>query len=389
MSPSRTKEELVVTPIKHAPEKKCSMGAIITGLDLNDISDEELEQLRAATHKYQVVVIKNQHNLDPVKHWDLVTRLDPTAPNVHGHGTVKQFQKTGGLLSKRDVHGIPTAPNVRLIGKGYQGDDHFGIKNFTAYGASNDYHATPPSKEAFAAGNTQFQRWHMDAPLYEREPPHFTALRCVKAPVGPEITINWDDGTGLSMKTKPGLTAFFSNVQLYDLLSEEEKEMAENSWVEYAPFPYMWIENCKGNANGLGLVTQGKEHTMEEMPEWNPDFVKTYPMVWNTADGRKALQVHGIAVRKLFIKATPTSSVEVVDDVVKIRAFLHNWQSRIHKPEYILMAPVEEGDVGMWDNWSVFHSAVDYPDAYGVRSMHQANLGASDAPVGPRPIGVL
>lgn len=58
------------------------------------------------------------------------------------------------------------------------------------------------------------------------------------------------------MKTKPGRTAFISNVQLYDLLSEEEKEMAENSWVEYAPFPYMWIENCKGNANGLGLVTQ-------------------------------------------------------------------------------------------------------------------------------------
>lgn len=102
MSPSRTKEELVITPIKHSPEQKCSMGAIITGLDLNDITDEELEQLRAATHKYQVVVIKNQHNLDPVKHWDLVTRLDPKAPNVHGHGTVKQFQKTGGLLSVRD-----------------------------------------------------------------------------------------------------------------------------------------------------------------------------------------------------------------------------------------------------------------------------------------------
>lgn len=96
----------------------------------------------------------------------------------------------------------------------------------------------------------------MDAPLYEREPPHYTALRCVKAPVGPEITVNWDDGSGLSMKTKPGLTAFVSNIQLYELLSEEEKMLAENSWVEYAPFPYMWIENCKGNTTGLGLVTQ-------------------------------------------------------------------------------------------------------------------------------------
>lgn len=166
----------MVTPIKHAADKKCTIGAIITGLDLNVISDEDLATLKEAIHQYQYVTIKDQHNLDPVKHWELVTRLDPEAPQVHGHGTVKEFQKTGGLLSvsdtlvveslcayilqKRVVHGLPTAPNVRLIGKGYQGEDHFGIKDFTAAGASNDYHRYPPSAESFAAGNTQFQRWH-------------------------------------------------------------------------------------------------------------------------------------------------------------------------------------------------------------------------------------
>jgi len=174
------------------------------------------------------------------------------------------------------VIGIPSAPNVRLIGKGYQGADSYGVKDFTAAGeASNDWHEHPPSQADFEAGSTQFQRWHMDAPLYEREPPHFTALRAIKLPVGPDLTVNWDDGSGLSMRVKPGRTAFFSNVQLYELLSEEEKVMAENSWVEYAPFPYMWIENCKGNSNGLGLVTQGKEHTMDEMPEWKAEFIKT------------------------------------------------------------------------------------------------------------------
>ncbi|TVY58659.1 putative dioxygenase [Lachnellula cervina] len=389
MSPSRINESsLVVTPIKHAADKKCTIGAIITGLDLNVISDEDLATLKEAIHQYQYVTIKDQHNLDPVKHWELVTRLDPEAPQVHGHGTVKEFQKTGGLLSKRVVHGLPTAPNVRLIGKGYQGEDHFGIKDFTAAGASNDYHRYPPSADSFAAGNTQFQRWHIDAPLYDREPPHFTALRAVNCPVGPDIQVNWDDGSGLSMKCKPGQTAFVSNTQLYELLSDEEKMLAENSWVEYAPFPYMWIENCKGRPNGLGLETEGKEHKMEEMPEWEPEKIKTYPMVWMRPNGKKALQIHGIAVRKMFLKATPTSEVQVVDDVVKIRELLHSWQQRIIRPEYVLMGPVEEGDVQMWDNWSVFHSAVDYPDHYGSRSMHQANLGASDSPVGPVPIPV-
>jgi hypothetical protein len=179
------------------------------------------------------------------------------------------------VFQKRTVLGIPVAPNVRLIGKGYQGDDHYGIKGFTASGASNDYHRYPPTAEAFAAGNTQFQRWHIDAPLYDREPPHYTALRAVKCPVGPDIQVNWDDGSGLSMTCKPGQTAFVSNIQTYSLLSDEEKMLADNSWVEYAPFPYMWVENCKGRPNGLGLETEGLEHTMEEMPEWDPKKIKT------------------------------------------------------------------------------------------------------------------
>jgi alpha-ketoglutarate-dependent taurine dioxygenase len=101
MSPSKISEGIVITSLKHSPDKDCPMGATITGIDLNDISDEDLEALRAATHEYQLVVIKDQHNLDPVKHWEFITRLDPAAPQVHGHGTVQQFAKTGGMLAVR------------------------------------------------------------------------------------------------------------------------------------------------------------------------------------------------------------------------------------------------------------------------------------------------
>jgi alpha-ketoglutarate-dependent taurine dioxygenase len=88
-----------IIPLKHSADKKCNYGATITGLDLNNISDGDLAALKAATHKYQLVMIKNQHDLDPVKHWEMVTRMDPTATQVHGHGTVKEFQKTGGMLA--------------------------------------------------------------------------------------------------------------------------------------------------------------------------------------------------------------------------------------------------------------------------------------------------
>lgn len=74
-------------------------------------------------------------------------------------------------------------------------------------------------------------------------------------------------------------------------------------------------------------------------------------MVWvNPQTGEKAFQVHGICAQKLFIRQDTNSEIEVIDNVVNIRSFLHNIQSRIHKPEYILMGPVEEGDMVIWDS---------------------------------------
>lgn len=62
--------------------------------------------------------------------------------------------------------------------------------------------------------------------------------------------------------------------QLYEMLTTEEQKMADHSWVEYWPYPYQAIENCKGNANGLGLENQGKEHTIEELGEYEESKIK-------------------------------------------------------------------------------------------------------------------
>jgi hypothetical protein len=193
--------------------------------------DDDVQHLKEAVWTHKVVVVKGQKDLEPIKQWELVTRFDPDAEQVHSHGDVKTFAAKGGMLSKsRDVFGIPGAENVRLIGKGFQGEDHYGIKNTTIKGLSNDWHAKPLSDEDFQAGHTRFQRWHMDAPLYDREPALFTTLRCIKQPQGPDVTIGWDDDSGYSMKSKPGLTGFFSNSQLYNIMTEDEQRIADNSW---------------------------------------------------------------------------------------------------------------------------------------------------------------
>lgn len=70
-----------------------------------------------------------------------------------------------------------------------------------------------------------------------------------------------------------------------------------------------------------------------------------------TPTGEKALQVHGICVRKLFLKKDEKSEVEAIEDRTRILEILHKWQTRILKPEYIFVPPLEEGDITMWDNW--------------------------------------
>ncbi|KAH7155932.1 hypothetical protein EDB81DRAFT_927786 [Dactylonectria macrodidyma] len=378
-----------VTPLPKDEGKKTNFGAIIEGLDLNSISDADVQALKDTIWEKKVIIVKGQTDLLPIKQWELVTRFDPDAPHIHSHGTVKSFNKNGGILSSsRDVLGIPGAGNVRLIGKGYQGADHYGIKDKTVVKPlSHDWHATELSKEDFEGGHTRFQRWHIDAPLYERDPAWFTTLRCFKRPTCPNVTIHWDDGSGQTMEVEPGLTAFFSNVQTYDLMTPEEKAIANHSWVEYAPHPYQWMGDCRSNPNGLGIVSQGREKTLEELGGWNPAFVKRYPMVWvNPVTDERAFMVHGICARKLFLRSSPDEEPTVVDDVTEIRKWLKPIQERVLRPEYIMLPKVEEGDIVMWANWQVFHTAVDYPDSYGPRTMHQANIGASTAPVGPVPI---
>lgn len=100
-------------------------------------------------------------------------------------------------------------------------------------------HADPPTKADIDEGFTRFGRWHIDCAMYNLEPPLITALRCLKLPNGPPQTIRWDDGSGTEMKgVRPGLTAFYSCEQLYEMLSEDEKAIVDNSMVQYAPHPY-------------------------------------------------------------------------------------------------------------------------------------------------------
>ena len=105
----------------------------------------------------------------------------------------------------------------------------------------------------------------------------------------------------------------FSGAQAFKNLSEEDKEFALNTTVEYAPHPYIFISSAKATWDGLTMVSEGKERDFKDLPEWEESKVKKLPMVWtNPVTKEHHLQVHGCCLYKLHTKKAD-GSIETLE----------------------------------------------------------------------------
>ncbi|CAM1505198.1 Fc.00g108350.m01.CDS01 [Cosmosporella sp. VM-42] len=238
--------ELTVTPLARGQKSNVNFGASITGVDMNNLDEATFQQLREAIYVNSVVVVKNQHHLLPTKQFEFIKRLDPDAPAKHGFGTLEETKATVGVLGNKDWLSVPGTTAVQLVGHGCQGDDHYGLQGLTiAKTGHRDFHEVQLPKEELDKGQTRFSYFHYDGIVYGNHPSMVTSLRCLKAPAGPDVTVRWDDGTERTMKAQAGCTAFISCAQLYSLLTDEEKKLAENSYWEPVPHPFVWVGTGK------------------------------------------------------------------------------------------------------------------------------------------------
>ncbi|GAA5987979.1 hypothetical protein JCM11641_005970 [Rhodosporidiobolus odoratus] len=377
---------ITITPL----QSSAAFGAYFEGVDLNNLSDEEFEQLEEALYTHKLLVIKGQKNLRPEKQLELVKRFDPSAEAVHGHGTAQQANRAvNGRKSIVGANpGVPSEPMVRLIGRaklpiGYHGATE---EIQLTSGTHKSFHQKPLSDAEIETGLSRFHRWHIDAALYKTHPPRVTALWAHKLPHGVLIRVEWDVDTPSpqSLTCAPGLTAFLDSSAMLRSLSPEDQEWVLHSEVEYAPYPYQWIQDAKATDDGFGMVSEGKETPLEELPPVDEGAVKRYKMVWkNPLTGELSLQVHAIVARKLFIRRSPTDSFETIDDLTQVRNILYKLQKPFLNPEKILVSPQGEGDLCLWHNRSLRHTAIEYPASCPDRILHQVHIAGSDDPGNP------
>jgi hypothetical protein len=217
--------------------------------------------------------------------------------------------------------------------------------------------------------------------MYDLDPPLVTSLLAVQVPKGRRQICRYDDETNTTLDVPLGTTAFFSGYRLYELLSEEEKHFVLTSKVEYAPHPYIWMSKAKSCSNGLGIVSEGLELSEDELPPFEDDKIKIYPMTWmNPVTGRLGMMVYPTCVRKIHLE-----DGSILDNMSEIRERLYRLQRRAINPEYVYTHDWEEGDLVLFNNHGVMHSIVgSFKDGVEVRLFRQCNMAASRPPLGPQ-----
>lgn len=312
--------------------------------------------------------------MPPKAQYELTRRFDPSCSS-YGHGATLDAKRS---ILHPDLKTIPSQPQVQVIGNGHVAE-YEGLKNITLkHPHHKTFHKTR-IPEAQDLDFTRFYRWHIDAALYDLNPPKVTSLMAIEIPKGRTQTLVYDDGSGDELSVPLGTTAFVSGYAMFDALSASEQEFALTTKVEYAPHPYIWMSKARSKSTGLGLESEGRELGLDDLPPFEESKIQILPMCWrNPVTGKLALQIHPSAVRRLHL-----GNGEVVDDLEEVRSIVYKLQRPGIAPDLVYAHDWEEGDLVLFNNQGVLHSVVGAFAEDEVRVFRQCNLASEMAPEGP------
>jgi len=141
----------------------------------------------------------------------------------------------------------------------------------------------------------------------------------------------------------------------------------------------VWMSPARSRSDGLGMVSEGKEIPLSDLPPIDESKIQILPLCWkNPATGKLALQVHPSAVRKLHL-----ADGTIVEDLQEAREIIHRLQRPGIAPGRVYCHDWEEGDLVLFHNRGVLHSVVGAFAEHEVRLFRQCNVAASTFPEGP------
>lgn len=130
--------------------------------------------------------------------------------------------------------------------------------------------------------------------------PKVTTLYALNVPTGEPQVCRYDDGTGDELAVPLGTTAFVSGATMFNILPPALKSLAVRSKVKYAPHPYVWMAPAHAMSTGLGIESEGLELPLSELPPWEEDKIKIFPVVCKRS-------LYAVALELMFIPYVDSS----------------------------------------------------------------------------------
>lgn len=324
-----------------------SLGAEITGVQVNKLTDAEFKVIKKALMDRAVVVIKDQE-ATPQEQVEFSKRF-PHSKTCDKMKFCGPLALEGFDAEEWRKYKMKDVPEIQLRGFG-------DLSNY--YGVTGSLNTGKGAKE-----------FHSDSIHEYDTPPIITQLSCVASPGGYDQTL------------------FIDGRLAYDLLSDDEKDHVETLFVQYKRQP------SPLHSSGLKADFGADRATLGEMygnavaniqsgdGQQSVKVSEVHPLVWtHPVTGRKAIISAAMWMHRIVEsdgKAwTPQESHDFVyrllEPVAEVQ-YEHNWSSK---------------DLVLFDNRCLMHSASAVPQAQSYRLLHQVLLCGTEVPTGPAGAGV-
>jgi len=341
--------KLRITPIEGK-----TIGAVVEGVQIPALTDEELQAVQRAWVTNCVLVFKGQ-KLEPQEELAFARKFP--------HSRTCDQMKFCGPLANEGFDAdewrhfkLQTCKEIQLRGF-MQLDNHYGVTGVLDTGK----------------GALEF---HSDSIHEYDTPPIFTSLYCIATPGSYDATI-------------------FMDCRLaYELLTDTEKERAESLFVAYKREPSPLHESglradlhvsagCASESLGelygkaVGGASDARGLTAEAAVS------EVHPLVWtHPKTGKKAVISASMWMSHILEQdGTPW-------DREASHAYLHKILKPAAEAEKSYAHAWAAGDLVCWDNRSLMHSASPVPKKQQGRLLHQVILCGDQVPVGPAGCGV-
>ena len=361
-----------IKPLADAP-----FGAVVSAFDCARADTETADRLRLALHQHEVLVFPGQQHLSPADEVAFYRSID-----LHGNGVWRDqrnnpwevFKVQQGNLA--GTYQLPDEPAVLVLGKG--DIDHCGLR--VRLGGDRSAYGRDRGSQVLGGGALQ---WHIDGPFYAHPPCHYTQMRCIEAPASSGHWLDYGDGSDDRLWCPSGSTAFASGRIAYQRLSAEQRALSREIRVHYASRPFEASYALGNSSNGLRLLDAEAEAAFQrgvdaEGNGISDPLAQVYPLIWSCEiTGRHALMPQPRCMHALEQNSSAGSRFL---GVVESRQSVERWMRPAIDPDCVYVHAWQPGDLVIWNNRSVWHSATGKLTRDDRRIMHLTAFNGATAP---------